>query len=71
MLWYSPIWSADLWDQTIARLWRRGQTHAVTVWRLVASGTIDQVKIDRVAGKGESMPLFLAHLEAVKAKAVE
>ena len=68
MLWYSPIWSADQTDQTIARLWRRGQEHAVTVWRLIATGTIDQTKLDRVAGKGEFQPLFLAHLEAVKAK---
>lgn len=66
MLWFSPVWSADATAQTIARLWRRGQAHEVVVDVLVCEGTVDQVKIDRVEGKGEFMPLFLAHLAAIR-----
>lgn len=64
MLIIGPFWSRDLWDQVIARLWRRGQNHAVHVDCLVAKGTIDEIVIDRLEGKAENMELFLDHMRA-------
>ena len=43
LVWLGPIWSLELWQQTIARLQRTGQTRPVTVHVLVASGTADEL----------------------------
>ena len=59
----APCWSRDKYDQVMARIWRRGQLHAVTAHIIEAENTIDDVVIiPRLAGKGEIMPLFIAHL---------
>jgi len=67
----APCWSRDKYDQVRARIWRRGQRHAVTAHIIEALNTIDdQVIIPRLAGKGEIMPLFIQHLaELSKSKA--
>ncbi len=42
LLWYSQTWNLDLYDQTIARLWRQGQTSAHVVNHILCMrGTID------------------------------
>lgn len=48
-IWLTLPWSSELWLQTLARLARRGQKHAVTVYKLITSGTIDE-RIDKVLG---------------------
>jgi hypothetical protein len=68
MVWLSAPWSRDLLDQTIARLWRRNQQHAVDVFILVAPDTIDQIILDRLDQKGGFMPELLAHLAEVNAQ---
>ena len=62
VIWYSPQWSRDLWLQTNARVWRRGQKHPVKILTLVADGTIDDLIISRVEGKGDFGTLFKKHL---------
>lgn len=49
--WLSPCWSAEYWDQTIARLHRSGQTHPVYVHVAMAVDTIDHAKRMRVFEK--------------------
>ena len=66
MLWLAPPWSRDLWDQTIARLWRRGQTEEVHVDVLVATDTVDELIVKRLESKSSFMPAFLKHLESFK-----
>ena len=61
MVWYSVPWSRDLWLQTVARIWRRGQRSAVRVWWL-AGGGIDSVKMSRGEGKAEWSALFDEHV---------
>lgn len=41
LVWFSLPWSRELYDQTIARLCRRGQDHVVEVYRLLCPDTID------------------------------
>lgn len=42
LVWTSLPWSLELYEQTVARLWRQGQeAGTVTVVRIVAEGTID------------------------------
>lgn len=64
MLWLGPVWSRDLFEQTIGRLWRRGQLSAVEVVVLLGGGTIDEMIVARVEGKEEYEVLFKQHLGA-------
>jgi len=66
MLWLSPVWSRDLWDQTIARLWRRGQSSPVRVNVLVAEDTVDNFVLDRLENKEAALRGFLDHLESIQ-----
>jgi len=62
MIWVAPCWSRDLFDQTVARIWRRGQSDPVLVEVLTGVDTVDELINVRLQGKGEIMPLFLDHL---------
>ncbi|WP_426707565.1 SNF2-related protein [Corynebacterium auriscanis] len=41
LVWFTPIWSLELFEQTNGRLNRQGQTHPVTIIRIIANNTID------------------------------
>jgi len=51
VVWYGLNWSLDLYDQTIARLWRQGQEQPVMVHRLIMDDTTDLVVRDALAKK--------------------
>lgn len=42
LIWYTPIWNLELYQQTNARLYRQGQQHPVTISHIVARNTIDE-----------------------------
>lgn len=43
LVWFGLTWSLELYQQTVARLWRQGQTsNTVSVLHLTAKGTIDE-----------------------------
>lgn len=43
LVWYSLTWSLELYEQTVARLWRQGQrSGTVVVQHIVTAGTIDE-----------------------------
>ena len=68
LIWMSPIWSNDQFEQTNARLHRRGQTRPVRSHLLMMKDTIeDCVILPRLEKKQEIMPAFLAHLDSVVA----
>jgi len=67
IVWLSPPWSNDLFRQTNARLWRRGQIHPVTVYVLTAPDTVDQLILTRLQDKSAFMPALLEHLAAHRA----
>jgi hypothetical protein len=58
MIFFSPIWSNDIMEQMVARVWRKGQVDPVTVWEILAAGTIDEMIVDRVNGKKAFDALF-------------
>ncbi len=69
MIMLAPNWSRDIYDQCMARLWRRGQKMPVVVHVISAEKTIDtEVILPRLAGKGEIMPLFIQHLKDIAAQ---
>ena len=63
MAWLSPNWSAELYEQAIARIYRPGQSAHVTVHVCVAADTVDEMKRDRVIGKMSAQDAFRRHLE--------
>jgi SNF2 family DNA or RNA helicase len=58
----SPTWSPENWEQTIARINRSGQTKQVVVRVCVATGTVDELKLDRVYHKMTAQAAFEAYL---------
>ena len=41
LIWFSMVWSLELYQQTNARLWRQGQEEAVTAHHIVCRDTVD------------------------------
>ena len=65
MIWYSLPWSLELYQQTVARLWRQGQTSGtVVVEHIVTEGTIDEQILKALQAKDKTQA---ALIEAVKA----
>jgi hypothetical protein len=65
LIWFSPVWSRDLFDQTNARLWRRGQSRPVEIVQLIAPDTVEPLIQSRVEDKAGFMAVFLSHLTAI------
>lgn len=52
LIWYTPTWNYEHYDQLIRRIWRPGQRSGrVVVYRLLAEDTVDRVVVDVVRGK--------------------
>lgn len=68
LIWYTPQWSNDLWEQTNARIWRKGQTQPVSIYTMVATDTIDELITQRVENKAKFETLFNEHLGEKKMK---
>ena len=62
MAWLSPTWSAELYEQAIARIYRPSQKEHVTIHICVAADTVDELKRDRVIGKLSAQEAFRRHL---------
>ncbi len=63
MVWLSPVWSADQWDQAIRRIRRRGQ-QADIVWRyiLMVEGTVEPAILRRHTRKETAAKYFIQHI---------
>lgn len=65
LLWFTVPWSLELYQQTVARLWRQGQKEETTVViHLITDGTIDKRVLAALRRKDQTQE---ALLEAVKA----
>ena len=43
LIWFGLTWSLELYQQTVARLWRQGQSaETVVVQHIISAGTIDE-----------------------------
>nr|WP_319776919.1 DEAD/DEAH box helicase [uncultured Sphaerochaeta sp.] len=66
LVWFGLTWSLELYQQTVARLWRQGQqSEAVVVQHLITENTIDERIIKVLSGKALTQD---ALIEAVKAE---
>jgi SNF2 family DNA or RNA helicase len=65
LIWFGLTWSLELYQQTVARLWRQGQeSRTVIVQHIVTKGTIDERILKALEKKDGSQA---ALIEAVKA----
>ena len=66
LVWFSLIWSLELYQQTNARLFRQGQkAGTVVIQHIVAKGTIDERVVKALANKDD---MQTALIDAVKAE---
>jgi SNF2 family DNA or RNA helicase len=66
LIWFGLTWSLELYQQTVARLWRQGQTsETVVVQHLITDQTIDERIMRVLSGKAATQD---ALIEAVKAE---
>lgn len=69
LIWFGLTWSLELYQQCNARLWRQGQqSETVTIYHIVARGTIDERVMDALASKNATQT---ALINAVKAQLSE
>jgi SNF2 family DNA or RNA helicase len=64
VIWFSNTWSLELFDQFNARVWRQGQTGAVTViHRIIAKDTVDESIVQAIARKESGQNSLLDELK--------
>ena len=65
LVWFGITWSLELYQQTVARLWRQGQTsRTVVVQHIITKGTIDNRIVKALSLKENTQT---ALIDAVKA----
>ena len=62
MVWTTPTWNLEHYIQTNARLHRTGQTKPVVIYRLVATGTIDERVLAALENKTEVQQMLMEAL---------
>lgn len=62
IIWFSPTWSREVYDQANARVARKGQKQITKVFRIIASGTMDEAVMETLRNRGESQGAMLALL---------
>lgn len=66
LVWFGLTWSLELYQQTVARLWRQGQTSkTVVVQHIVAQGTIDDRIIKALTQKEHTQATLIDAVKAV------
>ena len=65
LVWLTPTWSLELYEQTNARLNRQGQTHPVSIIHIIAADTIDERIVEALEAKHHTQS---ALIDAVKAE---
>lgn len=68
LIWFGLTWSLELYQQTVARLWRQGQTaETVIVEHIIMAGTIDERVMKALELKDDTQSVLI---DAVKAEVV-
>ncbi|MPM32294.1 hypothetical protein SDC9_78856 [bioreactor metagenome] len=68
LVWFGLTWSLELYQQTVARLWRQGQkSETVVVQHIITEKTIDDRIMQVLSGKAQTQA---ALIEAVKAELI-
>jgi SNF2 family DNA or RNA helicase len=66
MVWFGLNWSLELYDQMNARIDRQGQTHPVSIIRILCRDTIDLAVADALERKTDSQEGLKSALQRYK-----
>lgn len=64
IVWFSPTWNLDLYEQANARLHRQGQARPVIIYHLISKGTMDERVMAALQHKGDTQTTLLDLLKA-------
>ena len=65
MVWFGLTWSLELYEQTIARLWRQGQqSQTVVVTHIVTEHTIDERILKALDAKSQTQEALISAVKA-------
>lgn len=59
IIWYTPTWDLELYDQLNRRVWRPGQKRSVMIYHLVAKRTVDLLVMQALKRKDRSQRSLL------------
>ena len=62
VLWLSPTWSREMYDQLNGRVARQGQKQITRIVRIICPGTIDDAVIETLRQKGDGQTALLTAL---------
>jgi hypothetical protein len=62
VVWFSPIWSRELYDQLNGRVARQGQKQIIRIVRLLCPGTIDDAVVETLRERGSNQTALLTAL---------
>lgn len=68
IVWYTPTWNLEQYQQANARLHRQGQERPVLCYRLICEGTVDNRVVDAVAGKDSAQESLLRMIREICAE---
>ena len=71
VVWYTPTWNLEQYQQANARLHRQGQTRPVMVYRLVAEGTIDTRVTGCLSGKSEVQDALMDAVRDIRQRVMQ
>lgn len=66
IIWYTPTWNLELYQQANARLHRQGQTKPVVIYHLIAAGAIDERVMQALNCKNGSQAALLKHIKELR-----
>ncbi len=65
MVWFGLTWSLELYEQTVARLWRQGQqSQTVVVTHIVTERTIDERVLRALESKSQTQEALISAVKA-------
>ena len=65
IVWYTPTWNLEQYQQANARLHRQGQERPVLCYRLICEGTIDNRVVSAIGGKHSAQESLLAMIREI------
>lgn len=64
VIWASPTWSLEYWEQLNKRVARQGQKHPVVIHSIMRRGTVDKLIRKRLDDKGMTQDALMDYLES-------
>lgn len=64
LIWFSLVWSLEMYQQTNARLWRQGQKEVVTIHHILTRDTVDEDILKALEKKDTTQQNLIAAVKA-------